>query len=169
MVKYCYLIFWSQVVTLRTTRINIQKVWMVLTMHFMYLLWTLQQTATFAIKSINILGFIIQVVVVTVSALKYIYSVYELGSRLNLHVMLVLAMDQWSVLHHCLKWDGLNYPVSQEREREYHNNNMKSWQFHFLADKIQQYPVTQHTVVTSSGSLCRNLAMWKCNLMIRQH
>ena len=49
------------VVTLCTTMINIQEVCMVLTMHFMWFLWILQQTATFAIYCINRFGFVTEV------------------------------------------------------------------------------------------------------------
>ena len=41
--------------------INIQKVCMVLTMHFMWFLWILQQRATFAIYYINRFGFVTEV------------------------------------------------------------------------------------------------------------
>jgi hypothetical protein len=61
MMKYEYLTFWSQAVTLLTTRFNIQKVCMVLTMHFMFFLWILRRTATFAIYCVNILSFVNEV------------------------------------------------------------------------------------------------------------
>jgi len=46
-----------------------------------------------------------------------------------------------------------------------------TWTFdgiHFLANRMQQRTVTQQTTLTSSRSLCRHLATWKCILMAWQ-